>query len=178
MKQKTKNITFKLMVLFSIIFWINFGWVVYSNYQKEDFEKTIDTHKEMIYNKDMKIKELNDDIDVKREEIDNLKNEVEKRKSEVSRGSRRYRSITASITHYTHTGNPTASGRMPVVGRTVACNFLPLNTSIIINGNKYVVEDRVGLDGNIIDVFVDSEAEAIQKGRYNAEVEVVAENIL
>ena len=178
MKQKTKNITFKLMVLFSIIFWINFGWVVYSNYQKEDFEKTIDTHKEMIYNKDMKIKELNDDIDVKREEIDNLKNEVEKRKSEVSRGSTRYRSITASITHYTHTGNPTASGRMPVVGRTVACNFLPLNTSIIINGNKYVVEDRVGLDGNIIDVFVDSEAEAIQKGRYNAEVEVVAENIL
>ena len=178
MKQKTKNITFKLMVLFSIIFWINFGWVVYSNYQKEDFEKTIDTHKEMIYNKDMKIKELNDDIDVKREEIDNLKNEVEKRKSEVSRGSTRYRSITASITHYTHTGNPTASGRMPVAGRTVACNFLPLNTSIIINGNKYVVEDRVGLDGNIIDVFVDSEAEAIQKGRYNAEVEVVAENIL
>ena len=178
MKQKTKNITFKLMVLFSIIFWINFGWVVYSNYQKEDFEKTIDIHKEMIYNKDMEIKELTDDNDTKNKEIDNLKGEIERSKKEVSRGSTRYRTITASITHYTHTGSPTASGRMPVVGRTVACNFLPLNTSIIINGNKYVVEDRVGLDGNIIDIFVDSEAEAIQKGRYNAEVEVVAENIL
>ena len=178
MKQKTKNITFKLMVLFSIIFWINFGWVVYSNYQKEDFEKTIDTHKEMIYNKDMKIKELNDDIDVKREEIDNLKNEVEKRKSEVSRGSTRYRSITASITHYTHTGNQTASGRMPVAGRTVACNYLPLGSKVKINNHIYIVEDRVGLDGNIIDVFVDSESEAIQKGRYTAEVAVVGMNRL
>ena len=178
MNQKKKSNLIKAGVVFGTIFWVNMGWLFYTNYQKENFEKTIDTQQKIVYNKNIEIKELTDDIEVKREEIDNLKDEIEKRKSEVSRGSSRYRTITASITHYTHTGNPTASGRMPVVGRTVACNFLPLNTSIIINGNKYVVEDRVGLDGNIIDIFVDSEAEAIQKGRYTAEVEVVADNIL
>lgn len=178
MNRVKKSSLIKVGLVFGTIFWVNMGWLFYTNYQKENFEKTIDTQQKIVYNKNIEIKELTDDIEVKREEIDNLKDEIEKRKSEVSRGSTRYRSITASITHYTHTGNPTASGRMPVVGRTVACNFLPLNTSIIINGNKYVVEDRVGLDGNIIDIFVDSEAEAIQKGRYNAEVEVVADNIL
>ena len=178
MNRVKKSSLIKVGLVFGTIFWVNMGWLFYTNYQKENFEKTIDTQQKIVYNKNIEIKELTDDIEVKREEIDNLKDEIEKRKSEVSRGSSRYRTITASITHYTHTGNPTASGRMPVVGRTVACNFLPLNTSIIINGNKYVVEDRVGLDGNIIDIFVDSEAEAIQKGRYTAEVEVVADNIL
>lgn len=178
MNRVKKSSLIKLGLVFGTIFWVNMGWLFYTNYQKENFEKTIDTQQKIVYNKNIEIKELTDDIGVKREEIDNLKDEIEKRKSEVSRGSSRYRTITTNITHYTHTGNPTASGRMPVVGRTVACNFLPLNTSIIINGNKYVVEDRVGLDGNIIDIFVDSEAEAIQKGRYNAEVEVVADNIL
>ena len=121
----------------------------------------------------MEIKELNDDIDTKNGKIDNLKNEVERSKEEVSRGSRRYKTITTNITHYTHTGNPTASGRMPVAGRTVACNYLPLGSKVKINNHIYIVEDRVGIDGNIIDVFVDSESEAIQKGRYTTEVAVV-----
>ena len=34
------------------------------------------------------------------------------------------------------------------------------------------MEDRVGLSGNIIDIFVDSESEAIQKGRYTTTVYV------
>ena len=178
MNQVKKNNLIKAGVVFGTVFWVNMGWLYYSDCQQENFKKAIDNQQEMVYNKNIEIKELNDDIDTKNEEIGNLKNEVERSKEEVSRGFRRYKTITTNITHYTHTGNPTASGRMPVVGRTVACNFLPLNTSIIINGNKYVVEDRVGLDGNIIDVFVDSEAEAIQKGRYTAEVAVIDMNSL
>ena len=81
--------------------------------------------------------------------------------------------IEVEITHYTHTGNNTASGVYPVAGRTVACNFLPLGTRIRINGQEFLVEDRVGLSGNIIDIFVDTEDEAWEKGRYTAVIEVL-----
>ena len=178
MNRVKKSSLIKVGLVFGTIFWVNMGWLFYTNYQKENFEKTIDTQQKIVYNKNIEIKELTDDIGVKREEIDNLKDEIEKRKSEVSRGSSRYRTITTNITHYTHTGNPTASGRMPVAGRTVACNYLPLGSKVKINNHIYIVEDRVGLDGNIIDVFVDSESEAIQKGRYTAEVAVVGMNRL
>ena len=76
------------------------------------------------------------------------------------------------ITHYTHTGNPTASGAYPVAGRTVACNFLPLGTKVRIDGHTYIVQDRGGMAGNVIDVFVDTQEEAIQKGRQYKTVEV------
>ena len=81
-------------------------------------------------------------------------------------------SRTFEITHYTHTGNNTASGVYPVAGRTVACNSLPFGTIVEINGHEYVVEDRVGLSGNVIDIFVDTEHEAIQKGRYTTTVNI------
>lgn len=80
------------------------------------------------------------------------------------------------ITHYTHTGNPTASGAMPTVGRTVACNFLPFGTEVEINGHIYVVEDTGSIEYlgyNTIDIFVDSYEEAIQLGRYKTEMRVL-----
>jgi putative enterotoxin / cell-wall binding protein len=80
------------------------------------------------------------------------------------------------ITHYTHTGSPTASGVMPTVGHTIACNFLPFGTKVRIGEQVYTVEDTGGVLGNtVIDVFVDSEEEAIQKGRYTTEVEILGE---
>ena len=173
MSRVKKNNLIKAGVVFGTVFWINMGWLYYSDCQQENFKKAIDNQQEVVYNKDIEINELKNDIGVKKEELDNLRDEVERSKEEVSRGSTRYRSITASITHYTHTGNPTASGRMPVAGRTVACNYLPLGSKVKINNHIYIVEDRVGIDGNIIDVFVDSESEAIQKGRYTTEVAVV-----
>ena len=87
MNRVKKSSLIKVGLVFGTIFWVNMGWLFYTNYQKENFEKTIDTQQKIVYNKNIEIKELTDDIGVKREEIDNLKDEIEKRKSEVSRGS-------------------------------------------------------------------------------------------
>ena len=81
--------------------------------------------------------------------------------------------IEVEITHYTHTGNNTASGVYPVAGRTVACNFLPLGTRIRINGQEFLVEDTGGMEGLVVDVFVDTEDEAWENGRYTTVIEVL-----
>lgn len=67
-------------------------------------------------------------------------------------------------------GGPTASGTMPVQGRTVACGSLPLGTHIIIEGmGEFVVEDR-GVRGRHIDVFMNSHSECLRNGVKHAEV--------
>ena len=81
--------------------------------------------------------------------------------------------IEVEITHYTHTGNNTASGVYPVAGRTVACNFLPLGTRIRINGQEFLVEDTGAMTGLVVDIFVDTEDEAWEKGRYTTIIEVL-----
>ncbi len=54
-----------------------------------------------------------------------------------------------------NTGSKTSSGTYPVAGRTVACNSLPLGTRIMIEGfGEYVVEDRGGMGGNVIDIYL------------------------
>nr|DAT40177.1 MAG TPA: lytic transglycosylase [Caudoviricetes sp.] len=81
--------------------------------------------------------------------------------------------MDVEITHYTHTGNNTASGVYPLAGRTVACNFLPMGTRIRIGGHVYVVEDTGGMSGNTVDIFVDTYEEAIQLGRQYKTMEVL-----
>lgn len=50
---------------------------------------------------------------------------------------------TFEMTAYEWTGNPCANGNYPEVGYTVACNSLPLGTTVYIEGVGYrVVEDR------------------------------------
>ena len=50
---------------------------------------------------------------------------------------------TFEMTAYEWTGNPCANGNYPEVGYTVACNSLPLGTTVYIDGIGYrVVEDR------------------------------------
>ena len=50
---------------------------------------------------------------------------------------------TFEMTAYEWTGNPCANGNYPEVGNTVACNSLPLGTTVYIEGVGYrVVEDR------------------------------------
>lgn len=50
---------------------------------------------------------------------------------------------TFEMTAYEWTGNPCANGNYPEVGYTVACNSLPLGTTVYIEGIGYrVVEDR------------------------------------
>lgn len=73
-------------------------------------------------------------------------------------------------------GGNTASGVPPTAGRTVAHNYLPFGTRVLINGVEYVVEDR-GDDnmsgGMWFDVYCGSHSEALQRGMYDAEVYVI-----
>ena len=79
------------------------------------------------------------------------------------------------LTAYCATGHNTASGTVPTVGRTVACNSLPFGTQIHIVGHgTFVVEDRgPGLGSNGIDIFLGSYEEAINFGHQSAEVWVI-----
>lgn len=153
-----------LAILFSISMFIMIGLAN----QKEGLEKIVDKQQQMLYDKE---KEL-EDMRVEVQRLNDLLY-MEQNSEETVNGSRvTTDSRTFEITHYTHTGNNTASGVYPVAGRTVACNSLPFGTIVEINGHEYVVEDRVGLSGNIIDIFVDTEHEAVQKGRYTTTVNI------
>lgn len=77
------------------------------------------------------------------------------------------------VSAYTHSGGVMANGQYPYVG-AVASDDLPLGTTVIINGYTYVVADRFGGGyTDMIDIFVDSEEEAIQFGRQYLDVTVV-----
>lgn len=77
------------------------------------------------------------------------------------------------VSAYTHSGGVMANGQYPYVG-AVASDDLPLGTTVIINGYTYVVADRFGGGyTDMIDIFVDSDEEAIQFGRQYLDVTVV-----
>jgi putative 3D domain protein len=77
------------------------------------------------------------------------------------------------VSAYTHSGGVMANGQYPYVG-AVASDDLPLGTTVIINGYTYVVADRFGGGyTDMIDIFVDSEEEAVQFGRQYLDVTVV-----
>lgn len=67
----------------------------------------------------------------------------------------------------------TASGTQATAGRTVGCNSLPFGTVISINGCQYVVEDRGGMNSNVIDIFFNTHQEALNFGRQTADVYIV-----
>ena len=61
-------------------------------------------------------------------------------------------------------GGLTVSGTEPTEGRTVACGSLDFGTEIYIEGlGDYVVEDR-GVEGNWIDIYLDSHEACNQMG--------------
>lgn len=80
------------------------------------------------------------------------------------------------MTAYEWTGNPCANGNYPEVGYTVACNSLPLGTTVYIEGVGYrVVEDR-GADwhgDNWLDLYMGDEAACIEWGVREIEVYIV-----
>ena len=79
----------------------------------------------------------------------------------------------ASVTAYTHTGDPTASGRWPEAGVTAACHDgVPLGTWIVSESvGARRCDDRIGR-GADFDVFVDTRAEAVGFGRRAVRVAV------
>lgn len=61
-------------------------------------------------------------------------------------------------------GGNTASGTVPTEGRTVACGSLDFGTVVYIDGlGEYIVEDR-GVNGDWIDVYLDSHERCNQMG--------------
>lgn len=77
------------------------------------------------------------------------------------------------VSAYTHSGNVMANGEYPYVG-AVASDDLPLGTTVIVNGYQYIVADRFGGGyTDMIDIFVDTEEEAVQFGRQYLDVIVV-----
>lgn len=157
------------VIAFSVAMFVTIGLMN----QKENLEKTVDKQQQMLYDNEkelenmrVELQRINDLLYIEQQEKQNMEVKQEEEKGEHGEAA------VFEITHYTHTGNNTASGVYPVAGRTVACNSLPLGTIVEINGQDFVVEDRGGMGGNVIDIFVDSESEAIQKGRYTTTVYV------
>ena len=78
---------------------------------------------------------------------------------------------TYELTAYEWTGNPCSNGNYPTEGCTVACNSLPLGTRIYIEGyGEYTVEDRGGMAGNVIDIYMGDYDSCIQFGRRSASI--------
>lgn len=72
-------------------------------------------------------------------------------------------------TGYTYTGT------VPAVDRTIAVDpdVIPLGSTVLINGKEYIAEDTGGaIKGNIIDMYVGTEAESEIIGVRYAEVKV------
>jgi 3D (Asp-Asp-Asp) domain-containing protein len=68
-------------------------------------------------------------------------------------------------------GGATASGVMPVEGRTIAVDksVIPLGTEVMIGENIYIVEDT-GVKGKCIDIYFDSHQNALNFGTKYREV--------
>lgn len=58
----------------------------------------------------------------------------------------------------------TASGVKASPNRTVAVDGIPFGTRLLIDGNEYIVEDRVGSGKRLIDVFFNTHEEALNSG--------------
>lgn len=67
----------------------------------------------------------------------------------------------------------TATGTTPTAGRTIAVdpNVIPYGTEVVIDGQTYIAEDCGGaINGNRIDIVVETHEEALGKGIRSAEV--------
>jgi 3D (Asp-Asp-Asp) domain-containing protein len=67
----------------------------------------------------------------------------------------------------------TASGTLATEGITVACGSLPMGTQIYIDGIGYRTVEDTGVNGEWIDVFVNSHEAALQGGMYTTAVYLV-----
>ena len=110
---------------------------------------------------------------IKAEKAERERIAEEKRKEkEIADMKVNAREVSVQLTYYTASADEcgsdsgiTASGTVATAGRTIACNFLPIGTRVMIDGNVYVVEDRGGMSGHVIDIFVNSKSEAFALGR-------------
>lgn len=72
----------------------------------------------------------------------------------------------------------TYSGTVPTPNHTISADLtkFPLGTKLKVDGIVYTVEDKgSSVNGNILDIFYGTHAEALAKGTYTAEVFLVEE---
>ena len=132
------------------------------------------------------VQQISQDVEIEKANADNLELEEQKaREAKLKSQTVKYNSshsgetYTVEITYYTASPDEgsglgiTASGTVPCAGRTVAANFLPLGSHILINGKEYIVEDKGGMGYGVVDVFVNSKSEAFAKGRHIATITVL-----
>ena len=70
----------------------------------------------------------------------------------------------------------TATGTRATEGRTIAADprVIPYGTHVLINGHEYIVEDCGGaINGNRIDIYFESHADALQFGVQTVTVEIL-----
>ena len=87
------------------------------------------------------------------------------------------RSFIAEATAYTATGNQTATGTWPAEGRTIAVDpsVIPLGTRVYVVGYGYAIAEDTGgaVQGNIIDLYMDSYSDCVNWGRRNVTVYIL-----
>ena len=71
-----------------------------------------------------------------------------------------------------YSGGLTSSGTVPQKGRTIAADKrFDFGTEIVIGDKTCIVEDRGGaINGNKIDIYLDSHSECLQRGRHTETV--------
>ena len=147
--------------------------VLWYNHTKE-LEVKLESRSQAIEILDTSVKKQAEYVEELKQELANRSEEVRELQGEVTKAQQlSYSTREYEITFYAPTGNLTASGTVPQVGRTVACNSLPIGCHVLINGHEYVVEDTGGMGSNVIDIFVGSEEEAYQLGRQKAIVQIL-----
>ena len=83
---------------------------------------------------------------------------------------------TASYEECGKTDGITASGVKATENHTVACDFLAFGTQVVILGQTYTVEDRIGSGHpSKLDVYMEDRQEALRFGRREIEVEIKEE---
>lgn len=115
----------------------------------------------------------------RKEEEERKKKEQQQREAQKKKQQKAKESLwnvaRFKITHYCScnicngkwTGQPTASGTMPVEGRTIAVDprIIPLGTKVYIDGQEYVAEDTGSkIKGYIIDYYVNDHNRAQKMG--------------
>ena len=80
-------------------------------------------------------------------------------------------------TAYAYTGSPCANGNYPTVGKTIACNSLPMGTKVLIEGvGVRVVEDRGASwhQDNWLDIYMGDVESCMQWGNQERMVVVLS----
>lgn len=109
-----------------------------------------------------------------------LKNEPQKPRKVASRGTTVKRWVYVEATAYTHTGNRTATGKWPARGMVaVDPDIIPLGSHVYVPGYGHAIAADTGgaIKGYRMDLFMDTERQAVRWGRKKVKVEIFSSKV-